>query len=67
MTTRSQGRSLYIQVLVAIAVGALVGHFRPHLAEQFKPLGDGFVRLIKMVVAPVIFATVVVGIASVAI
>ncbi|WP_407352993.1 dicarboxylate/amino acid:cation symporter [Luteimonas sp. R10] len=57
-------RQLYVQVLVAIACGALLGHFAPALAEQFKPLGDGFIKLVKMIIAPVIFLTIVTGIAG---
>ncbi|PWC17559.1 C4-dicarboxylate transporter DctA [Brenneria roseae subsp. roseae] len=57
-------KSLYFQVLVAITVGILLGHFYPDLGEQMKPLGDGFVKLIKMIIAPVIFCTVVTGIAG---
>jgi len=55
---------LYIQVLTAIAIGILLGYFYPSLAEQMKPLGDGFVKLIKMMIAAIIFCTVVHGIAS---
>ena len=55
---------LYIQVLTAIAIGILLGHFYPSLGEQMKPLGDGFIKLIKMMIAPIIFCTVVHGIAS---
>jgi aerobic C4-dicarboxylate transport protein len=57
-------KSLYIQVLVAIAIGVLLGHFYPHTGELMKPLGDGFIKLIKMIIAPVIFCTVVLGIAG---
>ncbi|WP_127957414.1 dicarboxylate/amino acid:cation symporter [Serratia microhaemolytica] len=56
--------SLYFQVLTAITIGILLGHFYPELGAQMKPLGDGFVKLIKMVIAPVIFCTVVTGIAG---
>ncbi|WCF13919.1 dicarboxylate/amino acid:cation symporter [Edwardsiella piscicida] len=56
--------SLYLQVLVAITIGILLGHFYPELGAQMKPLGDGFVKLIKMIIAPVIFCTVVTGIAG---
>ncbi|EKS7772743.1 dicarboxylate/amino acid:cation symporter [Edwardsiella ictaluri] len=56
--------SLYLQVLVAITIGILLGHFYPDLGTQMKPLGDGFVKLIKMIIAPVIFCTVVTGIAG---
>ncbi len=55
---------LYIQVLMAIIVGVLLGYFYPSLGEQMKPLGDGFIGLIKMIIAPVIFITITVGIAS---
>ncbi|WP_305856336.1 dicarboxylate/amino acid:cation symporter [Flavihumibacter rivuli] len=57
-------RVLYVQVLVAIAIGVALGYFYPSLGEQMKPLGDGFIALIKMIIAPVIFLTVSVGIAS---
>src|SRR5215471_12699201 len=56
---------LYFQVLVAILIGVLLGHFFPSLATTMKPLGDGFIKLIKMMIAPIIFSTVVVGIAKV--
>jgi aerobic C4-dicarboxylate transport protein len=55
---------LYVQVLTAIALGVLLGHYYPQLGEQMKPLGDGFIKLIKMIIAPIIFCTVVHGIAS---
>ncbi|MGO4475223.1 dicarboxylate/amino acid:cation symporter [Massilia sp. 2TAF26] len=55
---------LYLQVLFAIIVGVLLGIFDPGLATAMKPLGDGFVKLIKMIIAPVIFCTVVAGIAG---
>ncbi len=57
-------KNLYVQVLVAVVFGALLGHFWPHGGEALKPLGDGFIRLIKMLVAPVVFTTVVTGIAK---
>jgi aerobic C4-dicarboxylate transport protein len=55
---------LYVQVLTAIVLGILLGYFYPQLGEQMKPLGDGFIKLIKMLIAPIIFCTVVHGIAS---
>src|SRR5215467_9520453 len=55
---------LYVQVITAIFIGILLGYFYPHLGEQMKPLGDGFIKLIKMLIAPIIFCTVVHGIAS---
>ena len=66
MTTTRQPlyKSLYIQVLVAITIGILLGHYYPETGVALKPLGDGFVKLIKMVIAPIIFCTVVSGIAG---
>ncbi|MDQ8756272.1 dicarboxylate/amino acid:cation symporter [Sphingosinicella sp. LHD-64] len=55
---------LYVQVLVAIVLGAIVGHFWPQFGESLKPLGDGFIKLVKMIIAPVIFLTLVTGIAG---
>ena len=57
-------KSLYAQVLFAVTVGVLLGHFYPDWGTQMKPLGDGFIKLIKMIIAPIIFCTVVVGIAG---
>ncbi len=57
-------RQTYVQVLVAIALGAVLGHCWPALAESLKPLGDAFIKLVKMIIAPVIFLTVVTGIAG---
>ncbi|MCX6614410.1 MAG: dicarboxylate/amino acid:cation symporter, partial [Acidobacteria bacterium] len=57
-------RSLYFQVLVAIGVGALLGHYAPATGAAMKPFGDGFIKLIKMIIAPIIFCTVVIGIAG---
>ena len=53
-----------MQVLAAIVVGILLGHFYPVFAAQMKPFGDAFIKLIKMLIAPIIFCTVVHGIAS---
>jgi aerobic C4-dicarboxylate transport protein len=55
---------LYVQVLVAIALGVTIGHFWPQTGEALKPLGDGFIKLVKMIIAPVIFLTLVTGIAG---
>lgn len=57
-------RSLYVQVITAIIIGIALGHFYPETGAAMKPLGDGFVKLIKMIIAPVIFCTVVLGIAG---
>src|SRR5262252_7488941 len=57
-------RSLYFQVICAVIAGVLLGHFYPQLGAEMKPLGDGFIKLIKMLIAPIIFCTVVVGIAG---
>lgn len=55
---------LYVQVIFAIIVGILLGHFFPEFGESLKPLGDAFIKLVKMIIAPVIFITVVTGIAG---
>jgi aerobic C4-dicarboxylate transport protein len=57
-------KMLYVQVLAAITIGILLGHFLPETGVALKPLGDGFVKLIKMAIAPIIFCTVVSGIAG---
>ncbi|MVW60706.1 C4-dicarboxylate transporter DctA [Massilia sp. NEAU-DD11] len=57
-------RQLWIQVLVAMALGILLGHFFPGLGTKMQPLGDGFIKLIRMLIAPIIFCTVVLGIAK---
>jgi aerobic C4-dicarboxylate transport protein len=57
-------KSLYFQVLIAIAFGVALGHFYPDTGAAMKPLGDGFIKLIKMIIAPIIFCTVVCGIAG---
>jgi len=57
-------KALYAQVLIAIAVGGALGHFAPDLAVSLKPLGDAFIKLVKLIIAPVIFLTVAAGIAS---
>ncbi|MCC9004032.1 MAG: cation:dicarboxylase symporter family transporter, partial [Candidatus Competibacter sp.] len=60
----NKSKNLYLQVLAAIAIGVLLGHFFPDIGTTMKPLGDGFIKLIKMIIAPIIFCTVVVGIAG---
>lgn len=59
-----RSHQLYVQVLTAIAAGALLGHFFPAYGEAMRPLGDAFIKLVKMIIAPVIFLTVVTGIAG---
>jgi len=55
---------LYVQVLIAIVIGVLIGHFYPSFAVDLKPLGDAFIKLVKMMIAPVIFCTIVTGISG---
>ncbi|MEO8051460.1 MAG: cation:dicarboxylase symporter family transporter [Acidobacteriota bacterium] len=57
-------KALYFQVFVAIVLGVALGMLNPPLAEKMKPLGDGFIKLIRMMIAPIIFCTVVTGIAG---
>jgi len=64
MSGKAFYKNLYFQVLVAIAIGILLGHFKPLVGAEMKPFGDGFIKLIKMIIAPVIFCTVVLGIAG---
>ena len=61
---RSPLRKLYVQVLIAIGVGILLGHFYPSIGVEMKPISDGFITLIRAVVPVIIFATVAVGIAK---
>ncbi len=64
MSAKPIYKSLYAQVITAIVLGVLLGHFYPESGAAMKPLGDGFIKLIKMIIAPIIFCTVVVGIAG---
>ncbi|MEI6140701.1 MAG: cation:dicarboxylase symporter family transporter, partial [Mariniphaga sp.] len=57
-------KGLYFQVIVAIILGIILGVYQPALAESLKPLGDGFIKLVKMMIAPIIFSTIVTGIAG---
>jgi aerobic C4-dicarboxylate transport protein len=61
---RPLARQLYVQVLAAILIGAIVGHVWPDVGQSLRPLGDGFIKLVKMIIAPVIFLTLVTGIAG---
>ena len=64
MTKKPLYKSLYFQVITAIVLGVLLGHFNPEAGAAMKPLGDGFIKLIKMIIAPIIFCSVVIGIAG---
>src|SRR5262245_25667894 len=57
-------RILYVQVLLGMLLGVIIGYFNPELGKELKPLGDGFIKLVKLVIAPIIFCTVVHGIAG---
>lgn len=57
-------RSLYVQVVCAVIAGVALGYFYPSLGSEMKPIGDGFIKMIKMMIAPIIFCTVVIGIAG---
>ena len=57
---------LYIAVIAAVILGAVVGLMFPEVGKSLKPLGDGFIKLIKMMIAPIIFCTIVLGIGSIA-
>lgn len=63
MRAKNIYQQLYFQVIIAIVLGILLGKFFPELGEKMKPLGDGFIKLIKMIIAPVIFITLTLGIA----
>ncbi|WP_332117453.1 cation:dicarboxylate symporter family transporter [Azorhizobium caulinodans] len=56
---------LYVQVLIGVAAGIALGHFYPQIAPMAKPLGDGFIKLVKMMIVPIVFCTIVVGVAGV--
>src|SRR5467141_2158309 len=62
--TRPWYRHLYLQVLIGVALGVLIGGFFPDTGKALKPLGDGFIKLVKMIIGPIIFCSVVHGIAS---
>lgn len=64
MARKAIYKSLYFQVIVAIFIGVALGHFYPETGASMKPFGDAFIKLIKMIIAPIIFCTIVVGIAG---
>jgi aerobic C4-dicarboxylate transport protein len=55
-------RHLYVQVLIAVVLGSLLGHFQPAVGASLQPLGEGFIKLVKMLIAPIVFTTIVSGI-----
>ena len=57
-------QQLYVQVLIGVALGIVVGHFWPEFGAEMKPFGDGFVKLVKMMIPPVVFCTIASGIYS---
>ncbi|MFO1025183.1 MAG: C4-dicarboxylate transporter DctA [Acetobacteraceae bacterium] len=62
MATANSAKSLYIQVILGVLIGAALGHFWPSLGVQMQPLGEAFIKLVRMIIAPIVFVTVVVGI-----
>ena len=64
MNIRKLLKLLYVQVLIGLILGITVGHYWPEFGAALKPLGDGFVKLVKMMIAPVVFCTIVSGITS---
>src|SRR5437773_1394417 len=64
MPWRDLWKSLYIQVLFGIGCGVILGYFSPETGAAMRPLGDGFIKLIRMLIAPIVFCTVVVGMAQ---
>ncbi|GAB1802050.1 hypothetical protein PMEGAPL103_29430 [Priestia megaterium] len=52
---------LAFQILIALVIGAVIGHFFPDFGMALRPVGDGFIRLIKMIVVPIVFSTIVIG------
>src|SRR3954465_10256870 len=64
MSPRAHVPRLYVQVLFGIAAGAILGYLAPEYGAAMKPLGDGFIKLVRMLIAPIVFTTVVVGIAQ---
>jgi len=65
-TSARAAKGLYIQVLLGVVIGAALGHFWPAIAVQMQPFGDAFIKLVRMIIAPIVFVTVVVGIAKLA-
>src|ERR1700761_4169809 len=63
-TSARSAKGLYLQVLAGVVIGAALGHFWPSLGVQMQPFGDAFIKLVRMIIAPIVFVTVVVGIAK---
>lgn len=63
-TSGSSAKGLYIQVIAGVVIGALLGHFVPDIGVKMQPFGDAFIKLVRMIIAPIVFVTVVVGIAK---
>jgi aerobic C4-dicarboxylate transport protein len=63
-TSARSAKGLYLQVLAGVVIGAALGHFWPALAVEMQPFGDAFIKLVRMIIAPIVFVTVVVGIAK---
>ena len=64
MASARASKALYLQVLAGVVIGAALGHFVPDFAVLMQPLGDAFIKLVRMIIAPIVFVTVVVGIAK---
>jgi len=60
-TSAGSAKGLYIQVLAGVIIGAALGHFWPAIAVQMQPFGDAFIKLVRMIIAPIVFVTVVVA------
>src|ERR1700739_4502654 len=64
MVSMRGSKGLYLQVLAGVVIGAALGHFAPDIAVKMPPFGEGFIKLVRMIIAPIVFVTVVVGIAK---
>src|SRR6201986_880852 len=64
MVSMRGSKGLYLQVLAGVVIGAALGHFVPDVAVKMQPLGEAFIKLVRMIIAPIVFVTVVVGIAK---
>ena len=64
VVTAKSSKSLYMQVIAGVVIGAVLGHFWPKIGVEMQPFGDAFIKLVRMIIAPIVFVTVVVGIAK---